>query len=41
LREGYVHELQCAGVRDREGRPLLHDSGYYTLNQIPFGSMDE
>ncbi len=35
LREGYVHELRLAGVRSREGEPLLHDEAYYTLNVKP------
>lgn len=35
LREGFVHELSLAGVRSRDGRPLLHDTAYYTLNRIP------
>ena len=35
LREGYVHELQLPGVTTEEGKPLLHERAYYTLNQIP------
>jgi len=35
LREGYVHEFALPGVRSAEGKPLLHDAAYYTLNQIP------
>ena len=37
VRAGYVHELQAAGVRDAEGRPLLHDMAYYTLIEVPEG----
>ena len=38
LRQWYVHEIRMSGVRAAEGRaPLLHDVGYYTLNQIPSG----
>ncbi|MEO8335370.1 MAG: plastocyanin/azurin family copper-binding protein [bacterium] len=37
LREGYIFELKMAGVRSESGAPLLHDFGYYTLNQIPRG----
>ncbi len=33
--EGYVHELRAAGLRDREGKPLLHDVAYYTLQRLP------
>ena len=37
LREGYIHELKCEGVRSSDGAPLLHDLGYYSLNAIPDG----
>lgn len=37
LRQGYIHEVKMEGVRSAEGRPLLHDTGYYTLNRIPDG----
>jgi hypothetical protein len=33
--EGAIHELHLSGVRSRDGRPLLHDVGYYTMNQVP------
>jgi hypothetical protein len=35
LRAGYVHELTASGVRSRDGEPLGHATGYYTLNRIP------
>lgn len=35
LQEGHVHELHLDGVRNTEGRPLLHPVAYYTMNQIP------
>ena len=38
LRAGYIHEIKMAGVRSETGAPLLHDFGYYTLNQIPAGA---
>jgi azurin/glucose/arabinose dehydrogenase len=38
LRQGYVHEIRMAGVRSAGGAPLLHDVGYYTVNQIPAGA---
>ncbi|MBI1370701.1 MAG: hypothetical protein GC162_18845 [Planctomycetes bacterium] len=34
-RELYVHELHADGVRNKDGQPLLHPVGYYTLNAIP------
>lgn len=37
LRRGYVHELKLDGLRSEAGRPLLHDTAYYTLNNIPVG----
>jgi len=40
LRQGYVHEIRMSGVRAAEGgAPLLHDVGYYTVNQIPAGKV--
>ena len=35
LRQGYIFELKMTGVRSATSVPLLHDFGYYTLNQIP------
>ena len=35
LREGCIHELRAAGVRSAAGVPLLHDTGWYTLNRLP------
>ncbi len=37
LKEGYIHEINAAGVQSGSGRDLLHAVGYYTLNQIPEG----
>ncbi len=37
LREGYVHELKLPDLKNAAGATLLHDTAYYTLNQIPFG----
>jgi hypothetical protein len=34
LREGVIHELKAAGVRNVAGLPLLHDTGWYTLNRL-------
>jgi hypothetical protein len=35
LREGYVHELDVAKLKGKDGKPLLHAQAYYTLNRIP------
>ncbi len=32
---GHVHELKAAGLRAKEGEPLLHADAYYTLNYLP------
>lgn len=38
LREGYIHEVKAEGVRSASGSmPLLHATGYYTLNAIAPG----
>ena len=35
LVKGNVHELNLPGVKSIEGKALLHQVGYYTLNEIP------
>lgn len=38
LRPYYLHELDVAGIRSRDGAlPVLHSKAYYTLNNIPSG----
>ena len=37
LRLGYIHEISAPGIRSENGRTLLHNVGYYTLNNIPDG----
>jgi azurin len=38
LRQYYIHEVKASGVLSAsENWPLLHDAGYYTLNEIPEG----
>lgn len=37
LRLGYIHEITTPGIRSKAGRALLHNVGYYTLNNIPDG----
>src|SRR5690606_9900715 len=38
LRKGYIHEIKAEGVKATEGNPLLHATGYYTLNEIAGGN---
>ncbi len=37
LRLGYIHEITTPGVRSATGKILLHNVGYYTLNNLPEG----
>lgn len=37
LREGYINEISLKGVHSVQGDPLLHNTGYYTLNYLPDG----
>lgn len=37
LREGFIYEIKMPGLRTSNGRELLHDTGYFTLNKIPDG----
>lgn len=37
MRLGYIHEIKAVGVRSADNYSLLHDFGYYTLNQLPDG----
>jgi cytochrome c551/c552 len=37
IRQFYIHEFILKGVLNEEGDPLLHETAYYTLNQIPTG----
>ena len=37
LRKGYVYEVRAPGIRSASGQGLLHDYGYFTLNNIPGG----
>jgi azurin len=34
LRLGYIHEIKAEGVKSAAGASLLHNFGYYTLNQV-------
>jgi cytochrome c551/c552 len=38
LRPYYLHEIMVAGVKSKDGLPVLHSTAYYTLNNIPDGS---
>lgn len=39
MREKYIYEIKAPGVRNyKDGFPLLHNYGYYTLNNTPDGT---
>ena len=37
FRKGYIYEIKAPGILNNLNQPLLHDFGYYTLNEIPEG----
>jgi azurin/glucose/arabinose dehydrogenase len=37
MRLGFIHQLKALGVKSSSGESLLHDIGYYTLNEVPGG----
>lgn len=37
LRLGFIHQLKATNLKSNTGENLLHDTGYYTLNEVPGG----
>ncbi len=37
IRQYFIHEFVLKGIMNEEGEPLLHETAYFTLNQIPAG----
>ncbi|WP_010133999.1 plastocyanin/azurin family copper-binding protein [Ochrovirga pacifica] len=37
MRLGYIHQLAISGLNSTKGDELLHNTGYYTLNEVPSG----
>ncbi|WP_259015122.1 c-type cytochrome [Emticicia fluvialis] len=37
LRDHFIHEIKADGVKDAESKGLLHNTAFYTLNNIPAG----
>ena len=37
IRQFFIHEFTLKGVLNENGEPLLHETAYYTLNEIPAG----
>jgi len=38
LVEGYIHEVKLSNITGAEGKSLLHNVAYYTMNSIPAGA---
>lgn len=39
MRLGFIHQLKIADIKSDDGEKLLHDTGYYTLNEVPGGKL--
>ncbi|TMM53943.1 auracyanin family protein [Maribacter algarum] len=39
MRLGFIHQLKAANLKATSGEMLLHDTGYYTLNEVPGGQL--
>ncbi len=39
MRLGFIHQLKAKGIRSNTGESLLHDTGFYTLNEVPGGTL--
>ncbi len=37
MRLGFIHQVKAAKLKSTSGDRLLHDTGYYTLNEVPGG----
>lgn len=40
MRLGFIHQLKINGITSQTGVKLLHDTGYYTLNEVPGGTLN-
>jgi cytochrome c551/c552 len=38
IRQYFIHEFKLTGLLNENREPLLHETAYYTLNQIPAGA---
>ena len=39
MRLGFIHQLKIPGLKSSLGERLLHDTAYYTLNEVPGGEL--
>jgi len=37
MRLGYIHQIEIPKLKSTSGELLLHNKGYYTLNEVPGG----
>lgn len=40
MRLGFIHQLKVPDLKSRTGKKLLHDTSYYTLNEVPGGVLN-
>jgi azurin len=40
MRLGYIHQLEIPSLKSTSGDLLLHNTGYYTLNEVPGGKLN-
>lgn len=39
MRLGFIHQMKIPDLKSTTGEKLLHDMGYYTLNEVPSGEL--
>ncbi|MUH37973.1 auracyanin family protein [Zobellia amurskyensis] len=39
MKLGFIHQLKVVNLKTNNGQTLLHDTGYYTLNEVPGGTL--
>lgn len=39
MRLGYIHQIEIPNLKSTTGELLLHNTGYYTLNEVPDGQL--
>ncbi len=39
MRLGFIHQFKMGDIKSSQGENLVHDTGYYTLNEVPGGKL--
>ncbi len=39
MRLGFIHQFKMGDIKSSRGENLVHDTGYYTLNEVPGGKL--